>query len=58
MGGGVSLMCLSAEAVLILIKHNSHLKRASKQLALAERKGRADARSVTDYLLHPAGVEI
>lgn len=52
-------MYLSAEAVFILIKHNSHLMtRASKHLALAERKGRADADLVMDYLLYPAGVEI
>lgn len=51
--------CLSAEAVFVLIKHNSHfMKRASKPLALAGRKGRADAHLVMDYLLYPAGVEI
>lgn len=49
-------MYLSAEAVFILIKHNSHfMRRASKQLALAERKGRADVHLVMDYLLYPAG---
>lgn len=54
-----SLVYLSAEAVFILIKHNSHFKkRASKQLALAGRKGRADLHLVMDYLLYPAGVEI
>lgn len=53
------MVYLSAEAVFILIKHNSHFKkRASKQLALAGRKGRADLHLVMDYLLYPAGVEI
>lgn len=52
------MVYLSAEAVFILIKHNSHFMRRASKLALAWRKGRADLHLVMDYLLHPAGVEI